>query len=149
MQFLHFPVERDCRQEYAVFAWAVPARFSATLGSCYASSGQFDLQVIRKWMCGFMKLVWLDAFVAVAQRESFTDAAKTIGKDQGSVSRYVNQLQKWLGKTLIESYPPVKLTPEGKAFLPIARQVVALLTDARNVAPLPTAPIDPLSIGVS
>lgn len=96
-----------------------------------------------------MRLVWLDAFVAVAERESFTDAAKTIGKHQGSVSRYIDQLQRWLGKTLIESYPPVKLTPEGKAFLPIARQVIALLSDARNVARLPSAPIDPLSIEVS
>lgn len=96
-----------------------------------------------------MKLFWLDAFIAVAEQESFTDAAQTIGKDQGSVSRYVNHLALWLGKTLIESYSPVKLTPDGKAFLPIARQVLALLSAARNHAPPPSMPIDPSSIRIS
>ena len=96
-----------------------------------------------------MRLVWLVAFVAVAERESFTDAATTIGKDQGSVSRYVDQLQRWLGKPLIESYPPVKLTPDGLVFLPIALQVIALLNDARHNAPPSSAPIDPKSIRIS
>ena len=96
-----------------------------------------------------MKLIWLQAFVAVAERGSFTDAARSIGKDQGSVSRYVKHLELWLGKILIESYPPVKLTPDGDAFLPIARQVLSLLTAAQNDAQQPGARIDPKTIKIS
>ena len=96
-----------------------------------------------------MKLIWLEAFVAVAERESFTDAAKTMGKDQGLVSRYVANLRLWLGKNLIESYSPVKLTPEGEAFLPVARQVLSLLSAAQNDAQPPSALIDPSSIRIS
>lgn len=96
-----------------------------------------------------MQLIWLTAFVAVAERGSFTDATTVVGKSQGSVSRYVNYLGLWLGKTLVESYPPVKLTPDGEAFLPIARQVLALLSAAKNDAKVPSARIDPSSIRIS
>ena len=96
-----------------------------------------------------MRLVWLVAFVAVAERGSFTVGANTISKHQGSVSRYVGQIQRWLGKPLIESYQPVMLTPEGEAFLPVARQVIALLNDARHIATPSIAPIDPKSIRIS
>lgn len=95
-----------------------------------------------------MRLVWLIAFVAVAERESFTVAAKSIGKDQGSVSRYVDQLQMWLGKILVEFHTAVRLTPDGKAFLPIARQIIASLNDARHIALPSSEPIDPKSIRI-
>ena len=96
-----------------------------------------------------MRLVWLEALVALAERESFTEAAKAIGKDQSSVSRYIDQLQRWLGKALIASHSPVTLTTEGASFLPIARQVIALLNGSRNENQRASVPVDPRSIRIS
>ena len=124
---------------------AAPIKTRLILESIACSNGK----VIRKGVVRSMKLVWLEAFVAVAEKESFTDAATAVGKSQGSVSRYVKFLEEWLGQTLVESYPPVQLTTGGKAFLLVARQVLSLLSAARNDAQQPSRPIDPSTIRLS
>ena len=82
-----------------------------------------------------MRLAWIESLVAVAEHGSFSVAARYLGCHQSVVSRNVEQLQKWLRRQLIASYPPVKLTDDGQSFLPVAMEVIRLLNESR--APLP------------
>ncbi len=79
-----------------------------------------------------MKLSWLQAFIEVARCESHTQAGKNLGWSQSNVSRYIGNLERWLGKPLFTGYVPPVITPHGEAFLPIAEQVVATLHGFRS-----------------
>src|SRR5262245_22502960 len=65
-------------------------------------------------------------FTAVADRGSFTGAARELHVAQQAVSQQVKALEQLLGVTLLErSSRPVKLTPEGVVFLADCRRVLA------------------------
>jgi DNA-binding transcriptional LysR family regulator len=65
-------------------------------------------------------------FTAVAERGSFTGAARDLHVAQQAVSRQVKALEQLLGVTLLErSSRRVKLTPEGVVFLADCRRVLA------------------------
>jgi DNA-binding transcriptional LysR family regulator len=64
-------------------------------------------------------------FVAVAERLSFTQAARHLNIDQPWLSRQIMQLEEQLGFTLFNrSSLRITLTPEGAEFLEHAREVV-------------------------
>lgn len=63
-------------------------------------------------------------FVAVAERLSFTAAAKDLYVAQPSISRQIRQLENQLGVDLF-TRPEVRLTPAGEQLLPTARQQLA------------------------
>lgn len=90
---------------------------------------------------GTLRLIWLEAFVEVVDRGSYTDAANAIGCDQGSITRYIAQLGEWLGPPLTHT-GTAELTSAGERLLPTAREVVRLLGEARvqnrSVRPSPT-----------
>jgi DNA-binding transcriptional LysR family regulator len=65
-------------------------------------------------------------FTAVAERGSFTGAARELHVAQQAVSQQVKALEQLLGVTLLErSSRRVKLTPEGAVFLADCRRVLA------------------------
>jgi len=65
-------------------------------------------------------------FTAVAERGSFTGAARELHVAQQAVSQQVKALEQLLGVTLLErGSRPVKLTPEGVVFLADCRRLLA------------------------
>ena len=78
-----------------------------------------------------MKISQLQAFVAVAQRNSFSEAAKALGISQPSATVQVQSLEAELGVTLFDRrYRGVELTESGRALLPHASSVLAQLEQA-------------------
>ncbi|PTW62724.1 DNA-binding transcriptional LysR family regulator [Breoghania corrubedonensis] len=80
-----------------------------------------------------MELKWLEDFVMLASVASFSRAAAARNVTQSAFSRRIKQLETWLGVTLISRASlPAALTPEGKAFLPVAQEAIRMFYNARN-----------------
>ncbi len=72
-----------------------------------------------------MDLSQLRSFVTVAQTLNFTSAARRNGVPQSTVSRQIDSLEEQLGAQLFyRTRRQVKLTEEGRAFLPYAREIL-------------------------
>ena len=68
-----------------------------------------------------MELIWLDAFVAVAQSRSFKSAAQSLGVSRGTLRGRVTALESCLDVALfVRGHGGVELTPAGREFLPEA-----------------------------
>ena len=68
----------------------------------------------------------VQAFVHVADLRSFTRAAEAMDSSQSAVSLKVKRLEETLARRLLERTPRlVRLSAEGAAFLPSARQLLA------------------------
>jgi DNA-binding transcriptional LysR family regulator len=95
---------------------------------------------------GDLRLVWLQAFVQVADSKKRTAAADEMGIHQGTVTKHVQKLEQWLGgRMLLDDNVPVGLYPDGQKFLPVARQVLALLKEAQKLPePVEVAPVKPV-----
>ena len=87
------------------------------------------------------RLCWIEAFVAVANAENISDAAKSLGITQPTMSRYIQWLEHWLGKKLINPggirdpenpRVSVALTEEGRQFYPIAENTITALAGFRT-----------------
>ncbi len=73
-----------------------------------------------------MDLNQLISFVTVAQTLNFTSAAKRNGVPQSTVSRQIDSLEEQLGAQLFyRTRRQVRLTEEGRIFLPYARETLA------------------------
>src|ERR1700677_1809646 len=69
----------------------------------------------------------VQAFVLVADLNSFTRAAEAMDTTQSAVSLKIKRLEAGLGRRLLERTPRmVRLSPEGSVFLGAARHLVAL-----------------------
>lgn len=69
--------------------------------------------------------VLLRSFVAVAQAGGFSAAARQLGISQSAVSQHVARLEAQTGRRLLaRDTHHVRLTPDGDAVLPFARQVL-------------------------
>src|SRR4051812_28769574 len=67
----------------------------------------------------------VQAFLLVAELQSFTRAAEALGATQAAVSMKLQRLEAVLGKRLVERSPrAVRLTADGSAFLPSARALI-------------------------
>ena len=67
----------------------------------------------------------VQAFLLVAELQSFTRAAEALGTTQAAVSMKLQRLESVLGKRLVERSPrAVALTAAGAAFLPHARALI-------------------------
>ncbi|MCD8375892.1 MAG: LysR family transcriptional regulator [Oscillospiraceae bacterium] len=72
-----------------------------------------------------MDVSQLRSFVTVAQTLNFTSAARRNGVPQSTVSRQIDSLEEQLGAQLFyRTRRQVKLTEEGRAFLPYAREIL-------------------------
>lgn len=67
----------------------------------------------------------VQAFLLVADINSFTRAAEALGTTQAAISLKLQRLETLLGKRLVERSPrAVRLTADGSAFLPHARALI-------------------------
>jgi LysR family hydrogen peroxide-inducible transcriptional activator len=74
------------------------------------------------------RIDWIISFVAVAHHGGFSAAAKTLYRSQPRVSSHVADLEQELGTRLLDrSVHPVRLTPEGRALLPHAEEILQRL----------------------
>lgn len=81
----------------------------------------------------------VQAFVMVAELQSFTRAAEALGSTQAAVSMKLKRLEERLGEKLIERTPRlVRLSARGASFLCAAREFLA--AHERALADLSTAP---------
>ncbi len=72
-----------------------------------------------------MEFRQLEAFVAVADRRSFSEGANYLFLSQSTVSSHIKNLERELQHQLItRSTKPLRLTPEGERFLVYARRIV-------------------------
>ncbi|MCD8343267.1 MAG: LysR family transcriptional regulator, partial [Oscillospiraceae bacterium] len=90
-------------------------------------------------------------FLAVADYLSFAKAAEQMNVSQPAVTHQIKSLEAELNAKLFHrSTRMVELTPDGQAFLPDARSIVALSERARlRFADSEERPILPLAIGCS
>jgi DNA-binding transcriptional LysR family regulator len=66
------------------------------------------------------------AFVAIADLQSFTRAAETLGTTQGAISVKLKRLEDQLGQKLVERTPrQVRLSAQGAVFIAAARDFLA------------------------
>ena len=81
-----------------------------------------------------MELRQLEALVAIAREGSFTQAADSLTISQPSLSARVRRLEHYLNCQLIDRHSrPVRLTAEGKAFLPYAERALYILEAAEEL----------------
>jgi DNA-binding transcriptional LysR family regulator len=81
-----------------------------------------------------MELRQLEALVAIARVGSFTRAADTLAISQPSLSARVRRLERYLNCQLIDRHSrPVRLTVQGKAFLPYAERALYILEAAEKL----------------
>src|SRR6201990_3782356 len=75
----------------------------------------------------------VQAFVLVADLNSFTRAAEAMDTTQSAVSLKIKRLEDGLGRRLLERTPRlVKLSADGSAFLGAARHLVAAHQEAMS-----------------
>lgn len=71
-----------------------------------------------------LSLTWLRSFVALAEGGKLASAAEALGIGAPTVSKHIKALNNWgRGAALFEGRP-LRLTPAGEAFLPIARAAI-------------------------
>jgi DNA-binding transcriptional LysR family regulator len=98
-------------------------------------------------MAGTLDIPTVQAFLLVAELQSFTRAAEALGTTQAAVSMKLQRLEAVVGKRLVERSPrAVRLTADGTAFLQNARALI----DAHDRALLGEVPArQQLSLGIS
>lgn len=81
-----------------------------------------------------LDLVHLRSFVSIAQLGSFTVASQNLGLRQSTVSQHLQRLEATIGRRLLDrDTHGVRLTAEGEALLPHARQLLSLERQAAAV----------------
>jgi DNA-binding transcriptional LysR family regulator len=76
-------------------------------------------------MAGALDIPTVQAFLLVAELQSFTRAAEALGTTQAAVSMKLQRLEAVVGKRLVERSPrAVRLTADGAAFLQNARALM-------------------------
>lgn len=79
-----------------------------------------------------MELKWLEDFLAVAETGNFTRAAQVRNTSQAAFSRRIQQLEGWLGVSLIDrSSIPAQLTTAGENFKITASRVLSDMLQSR------------------
>jgi DNA-binding transcriptional LysR family regulator len=80
-----------------------------------------------------MELKWLEDFLSLSHTLSFSRSAHERNVTQSALSRRIRQLETWLGVSLFDrtSYP-VRMTQEGRDFLPKAQQILHDLKEVRR-----------------
>jgi DNA-binding transcriptional LysR family regulator len=98
-------------------------------------------------MASTLDIPTVQAFLLVAELQSFTRAAEALGTTQAAVSMKMQRLEAVVGKRLVERSPrAVRLTADGTTFLPNARALI----EAHNRALASEQPTrQQLSLGIS
>ncbi len=81
------------------------------------------------------RIVEMTAFVAVAEAQSFSAAAKKLGLSPPTITRSVSALEDRLGaRLLIRTTRSVRLTDAGQQFFEDARRILGEISDAEQAA---------------
>lgn len=88
------------------------------------------------------RLIWIEAFLAAEKHGSISAAAMAMKCDQSGVTRYIADLETWLGTRLFSSKVPLKLSEEGDHFLDDAKTIVSMLYRHRTMQAINTVWID-------
>ena len=88
-----------------------------------------------------MSLAQLTYFVAVAEEQHLTRAAKRLHVSQPPLTRQIQQLEDELGVRLFErSVKGMRLLPEGETLLTRAKQILELVERTRSEVAAPKSP---------
>lgn len=88
-----------------------------------------------------LRLCWLETFLAVAENENLSAAANQLGFNQSTVTRYMQDLEQWTGKKLIDTGSifdeedariSVGITNEGRNLYDISIDIIDKLTSFRD-----------------
>ncbi|WP_201574744.1 LysR family transcriptional regulator [Psychrobacter sp. H8-1] len=95
-----------------------------------------------------MDLKQLNAFIAIAELQSFSAAAKMTGLSQPSLSRQLKQLETEMGVVLVDRYHrPLQLTEAGQFFYDKVSTVLTELNNITSMTQRLSAPSTALNIG--
>lgn len=78
-----------------------------------------------------LDIIWLRAFVLTAECQKFTAVAAELGCAQTGVRRYIDNLEAWAGRELVDKQVPPQLTGSGRYLLPLAKDILRLLDNAK------------------
>lgn len=81
---------------------------------------------------GGLRLIYIESFLAVVDAKTFSAAAKSLDCNQSMVSRYIAELEMWLGYKLFSQHGPCVLNSDGEKFEVVAREVIQRLNDSRS-----------------
>jgi DNA-binding transcriptional LysR family regulator len=97
-----------------------------------------------------MEIRELEYFIAVAESQSFSRAARTLHVVQSGVSATIRRLEAELNAELFDrSSQPIELTEAGKALLPRARATIDAAREAHDIVAASVGRISgPLSLGM-
>ncbi|OYU00706.1 MAG: hypothetical protein CFE36_14430 [Sphingomonadaceae bacterium PASS1] len=80
-----------------------------------------------------VRLIWLEAFVALAKHRNYKQAGEELGVDPTLINKYVDKLSEWLGRKLVLNYNQSLLfTSDCEYFLPKAETIIDLLYTSRE-----------------
>jgi DNA-binding transcriptional LysR family regulator len=80
-----------------------------------------------------MELKWIEDFLSLSASSSFSRSANERHITQSALSRRIKQLESWLDVPLFDRTTyPVRLTREGREFLPKAKEILLLLNETRR-----------------
>lgn len=82
-----------------------------------------------------VRLIWLEAFVAVAEAGTYAAAARELRTSPETLSRYIDQLELWLWRRLRENTGSIELTAIGLDFLQVAKEAIISLSVWRAERP--------------
>ena len=68
----------------------------------------------------------LKSYIAVAEEKSFSTAAKHLFISQQTLSKQIAKIEEELATTLLIRSRPLSLTPDGKQFLKVAKEIIQL-----------------------
>ncbi len=75
----------------------------------------------------------LEDFLSLYRHKSFSHAAQERNVTQPAFSRRIRALEEWLGVVLFDRTAlPIRLTAQGEQFLPVARDIVERMNEARR-----------------
>jgi len=95
-----------------------------------------------------MELRQLNTFITIAKLKSFSKAAQELQYAQSSITSQIQRLEQELNARLFERLGhTISLTSEGNNLLPIAKEMLKLSNDAKNIAGSSSKPTGTLVIG--
>jgi len=76
----------------------------------------------------------IETFMRVAERESFTEAAKQLNYSQSTVTMQIQQLERELGYPLFDRIGrKISITPSGKIFMRYADEILHIMQKAHSI----------------
>lgn len=84
-----------------------------------------------------MEIRWLEDFLSLVDTRNFSRSAEARYTTQPAFSRRIKSLEEWIGATLFDrTAQPIRLTPSGERFRPVAEDVLRRLYQGRDSARL-------------